>query len=50
MREKERIQLADSGVGNFFIRREDLARLDFSNAYYTRDCLQSWVTALDIRT
>ncbi|WP_212948883.1 DUF1963 domain-containing protein [Paenibacillus cookii] len=41
MREKERIQLADSGVGNFFIRRENLARLDFS---------KSWVTALNIRT
>lgn len=28
----------DSGVGNFFINREDLKRLDFSNVFYTWDC------------
>lgn len=26
------------GVGNVFISADDLARLDFSNAYYTWDC------------
>ncbi|GIO30055.1 MULTISPECIES: YwqG family protein [Paenibacillus] len=33
------VSWGDSGVGNFFIRREDLKRLDFSNVFYTWDCL-----------
>lgn len=33
------VSWGDSGVGNFFIRREDLLRLDFSKASYTWDCL-----------
>lgn len=28
----------DDGVGNVFVPADDLARLDFSNAYYTWDC------------
>ncbi|WJQ80349.1 YwqG family protein [Brevibacillus brevis] len=33
------VSWGDSGVGNFFIRREDLLRLDFSKVSYTWDCL-----------
>ncbi|CAI8812395.1 DUF1963 domain-containing protein [Brevibacillus sp. IT-7CA2] len=33
------VSWGDSGVGNFFIRREDLLRRDFSKASYTWDCL-----------
>ncbi|MCC8437857.1 DUF1963 domain-containing protein [Brevibacillus sp. M2.1A] len=33
------VSWGDSGVGNFFVRREDLLRLDFSKASYTWDCL-----------
>lgn len=29
---------AGSGVGNFFISSEDLAKRDFSHVLYTRDC------------
>lgn len=28
----------DCGVGNFFISKEDLARLDFNRVLYTWDC------------
>jgi uncharacterized protein YwqG len=28
----------DMGVGNFFIRKEDLERWDFSNVLFTWDC------------
>lgn len=28
----------DMGVANFFIRREDLLRRDFSRVWYTWDC------------
>ncbi|MFP3390133.1 YwqG family protein [Brevibacillus sp. SIMBA_040] len=33
------VSWGDSGVANFFIRKEDLLRLDFSNVVYTWDCL-----------
>lgn len=33
------VSWGDSGVGNFFIRKEDLLRLDFSKVDYTWDCL-----------
>ncbi|WP_289138676.1 YwqG family protein [uncultured Brevibacillus sp.] len=33
------VSWGDSGVANFFIRKEDLLRLDFSNVGYTWDCL-----------
>ncbi|KMZ44718.1 MULTISPECIES: DUF1963 domain-containing protein [Bacillales] len=33
------VSWGDSGVGNFFIRREDLLRLDFSKVSYTWECL-----------
>ncbi|MED1946845.1 MULTISPECIES: YwqG family protein [Brevibacillus] len=33
------VSWGDSGVGNFFVRREDLLRLDFSKVSYTWDCL-----------
>ncbi|WP_409175273.1 YwqG family protein [Brevibacillus fortis] len=33
------VSWGDSGVGNFFIRREDLLRRDFSKVLYTWDCL-----------
>ncbi|NRR06123.1 DUF1963 domain-containing protein [Brevibacillus sp. RS1.1] len=33
------VSWGDSGVGNFFIRREDLLRLDFSKVSYSWDCL-----------
>lgn len=33
------VSWGDSGVANFFIRREDLLRLDFSKVAYTWDCL-----------
>lgn len=29
---------SDAGVANFFIKKEDLLKLDFSNVYYTWDC------------
>ena len=32
------IMWGDSGVGNFFIHREDLARRDFSRVWYNWDC------------
>lgn len=28
----------DAGVANFFIRKEDLLKLDFTKVYYTFDC------------
>ncbi|MEK3889148.1 DUF1963 domain-containing protein [Bacillus sp. FSL K6-3431] len=28
----------DSGVANFFIRKQDLERLDFSHVLYNWDC------------
>ena len=34
----EGIMWGDSGVANFFIKREDLRNLDFSNVFYTWDC------------
>lgn len=34
----QEIMWGDSGVGNFFIKRDDLAKLDFSNVGYTWDC------------
>ena len=34
----EDIMWGDSGVANFFIKREDLRNLDFSNVFYTWDC------------
>ncbi|MED1914657.1 DUF1963 domain-containing protein [Bacillus thuringiensis] len=33
------VSWGDSGVGNFFVHREDLLRLDFSKVSYTWDCL-----------
>ncbi|WP_412679495.1 DUF1963 domain-containing protein [Brevibacillus agri] len=30
---------AGRGVANFFIRKDDLARLNFSRVFYTWDCL-----------
>ncbi|WP_202890502.1 DUF1963 domain-containing protein [Brevibacillus brevis] len=33
------VSWGDSGVGNFFIRREDMLHLDFSKVSYTWDCL-----------
>nr|WP_088909012.1 DUF1963 domain-containing protein [Brevibacillus formosus] len=33
------VSWGDSGVSNFFVRREDLLRLDFSKVSYTWDCL-----------
>ncbi|MGG4494937.1 DUF1963 domain-containing protein [Brevibacillus reuszeri] len=33
------VSWGDSGVANFFIRQEDLVRLDFSNVEYSWDCL-----------
>lgn len=35
---KANIMWGDSGVGNFFIRPNDLANLDFSNVLYNWDC------------
>ncbi len=32
------IMWGDSGVANFFIRKEDLLNLDFSNVIYNWDC------------
>ena len=32
------IHWGDGGVGNFFIRRQDLNKLDFSKVIYTWDC------------
>ncbi|WP_338753136.1 YwqG family protein [Bacillus sp. FJAT-52991] len=32
------IMWGDSGVGNFFIKKEDLEKLDFSNVMYNWDC------------
>ena len=34
----EGIFWGDAGVANFFIKREDLRNLDFSNVFYTWDC------------
>ncbi|GEB34472.1 YwqG family protein [Brevibacillus parabrevis] len=33
------VSWGDSGVANFFIRKQDLLRLDFSQVFYTWDCL-----------
>lgn len=33
------IMWGDSGVGNFFIKKEDLKRCDFTNVLYNWDCL-----------
>lgn len=35
---KTEIMWGDSGVGNFFIKPEELKNLDFSNVFYTWDC------------
>ena len=32
------VMWGDAGVGNFFIRREDLENRDFSRIFYTWDC------------
>ncbi|MGR5907746.1 DUF1963 domain-containing protein [Bacillus paranthracis] len=32
------IMWGDSGVANFFIKKEDLLNLDFSNVIYNWDC------------
>ena len=37
-RRERRIQWGDSGVSNFFIKPEDLAKHDFSNVLYHWDC------------
>ena len=34
----DKVIWGDSGVGNFFIREEDLKKLDFSNILYNWDC------------
>lgn len=34
----DKVMWGDSGVGNFFIREEDLKKLDFSNILYNWDC------------
>jgi uncharacterized protein YwqG len=36
--EADEICWGDVGVGNFFIRREDLRNRDFSKVLYTWDC------------
>lgn len=35
---KSLVMWGDNGVGNFFIRKSDLARLDFSHVVYNWDC------------
>lgn len=35
---KDLVLWGDCGVGNFFIRREDLLRRDFSRVLYIWDC------------
>lgn len=34
----DEIMWGDSGVGNFVIHPDDLAKRDFSKVYYTWDC------------
>ena len=35
---KSEIMWGDSGVGNFFIKKDDLQKLDFSKVMYNWDC------------
>ena len=32
------IMWGDMGIANFFINKEDLSKLDFSNVFYNWDC------------